>query len=317
MQNLSVKAVAQLSGLTPHLLRAWERRYAVVTPSRSKNGRRLYSEGDIQKLKLLAVLTSQGHSIGSLANLNLARLQKLFHDTADSATFDLLTSLLQSVQAFDLENIDRQILRARTGTPVKNFVTEIAAPLLMQVGKLVEQRKLDIAQEHALSALMRTHLGELLAQVQRTVDWNATYAARLPTLSFSTPEGDLHEFGILLSAILAGTLGFRFRYLGPNMPAESLAYAADATAADIVVIGLVNADSKRLVMPLRDYIAKFVSAMQKKPKQPLAVWIGGHCDFNIAAEKSPLPIHHVNSFSDLESRLEKLKIQSQRTRVDL
>ena len=52
MQGLSVKAVAQLSGVSAHTLRAWEKRHAVVGPLRV-NGRRVYSLADVDKLRLL------------------------------------------------------------------------------------------------------------------------------------------------------------------------------------------------------------------------------------------------------------------------
>ena len=48
-----VRLVALRTGLTPHLLRAWERRYGVVTPGRSEGGQRLYSDLDIERLTSL------------------------------------------------------------------------------------------------------------------------------------------------------------------------------------------------------------------------------------------------------------------------
>src|SRR5580700_2846659 len=64
-----VQVVVRQTGLTPHLLRAWEKRYAAVHPTRSESGRRVYSDLDLRRLKLLSRITKQGHPIGSVATL--------------------------------------------------------------------------------------------------------------------------------------------------------------------------------------------------------------------------------------------------------
>ncbi|MDH3694320.1 MAG: MerR family transcriptional regulator [Gammaproteobacteria bacterium] len=72
----SIGAVAKLTGLSPQLIRAWELRYAVVTPNRSEKNRRLYSQTDVDKLRLLKTLTETGQPISTLAKLSLAQLNK-------------------------------------------------------------------------------------------------------------------------------------------------------------------------------------------------------------------------------------------------
>ena len=42
-----IGAVARLTGLSDHTIRAWERRYGAVVARRAANGRRVYTEGDI------------------------------------------------------------------------------------------------------------------------------------------------------------------------------------------------------------------------------------------------------------------------------
>ena len=55
-----VRVVAQRTGLSSHVLRAWERRYGVVAPHRTEGGQRLYSDADIERLSLLRTLTAAG-----------------------------------------------------------------------------------------------------------------------------------------------------------------------------------------------------------------------------------------------------------------
>jgi hypothetical protein len=48
-----MRLVVLRTGLTPDLLRAWEKRYGVVTPIRSRGGQRLYSDADVERLSQL------------------------------------------------------------------------------------------------------------------------------------------------------------------------------------------------------------------------------------------------------------------------
>jgi DNA-binding transcriptional MerR regulator len=72
-----IKVVSQMTGLSVHVIRAWEKRYNVVEPDRTDTNRRLYSEEDIEKLKLLNDAVHHGHHIGGIANLSLLELKKL------------------------------------------------------------------------------------------------------------------------------------------------------------------------------------------------------------------------------------------------
>ena len=67
--------VSRITGIGTETLRAWERRYSAVTPSRSESGDRKYSRDDVAKLLLLKSLVDAGISIGSVAKLSLDELK--------------------------------------------------------------------------------------------------------------------------------------------------------------------------------------------------------------------------------------------------
>jgi DNA-binding transcriptional MerR regulator len=316
--GLSVKAVSRLSGVTAHTLRAWERRYAVVEPLRSENGRRVYTLADVDKLKLLGRLVELGHSIGNLARLGPKELKSLVNrsepgsesNAADHAQGNARVEaqrerLLSALRALDFDELDRRILEARLDCPARTFVLDVASPLMTEVGALVAAGKLDITQEHAFSAILRNHLGELLALAQKLSRPAQSGDRGLPKLLFSTPEGDLHEFGILLAAILSGFRGFTFRFLGPNMPAEQLAKAASDTGSTVVVLGSVKADSQRLVHPLKQYVRILSKRLESSRSRDIAVWIGGYCDFDPKTEKFDSPLIHSESLHAFDVQLER------------
>ena len=55
-----LRTAARLTGLSPELLRAWERRHGVVEPFRTPGGTRRYSDEDLARLGLIQELTSAG-----------------------------------------------------------------------------------------------------------------------------------------------------------------------------------------------------------------------------------------------------------------
>src|ERR1051325_10259037 len=50
---LRIGELSRRSGVSPELLRAWERRYELLTPSRSEGGLRLYSESDLERVRAM------------------------------------------------------------------------------------------------------------------------------------------------------------------------------------------------------------------------------------------------------------------------
>src|SRR5918999_1138203 len=75
-----IGVVADRTGLSPDLLRGWERRYRAVEPSRSADGQRTYSDADIERLRLLRLATAAGRSIRQVARLASDELAQLVRE---------------------------------------------------------------------------------------------------------------------------------------------------------------------------------------------------------------------------------------------
>src|SRR6185503_7274753 len=85
-----MRVVTRRTGLSADLLRAWERRYKVVKPSRSEGGQRLYSDADIERLRLLYRATLDGRRLGQVAELSPQDLSALVrHDAQADAAAEL------------------------------------------------------------------------------------------------------------------------------------------------------------------------------------------------------------------------------------
>lgn len=82
----AIKAVAQRTGLSAHVIRLWEKRYGAVIPERTNTNRRLYSDEQIERISRLRDITQNGHSIGNVAKLPTEKLRELAKESLPTKT---------------------------------------------------------------------------------------------------------------------------------------------------------------------------------------------------------------------------------------
>jgi DNA-binding transcriptional MerR regulator len=120
-------AVARMIRMPVATLRIWERRYQVAAPVTSATGHRLYSAADVQRLALVKQLTELGHSIGSIAGLDVERLRQVAatHATTLAGSRVLpapgpqLPWRVVVVGAALLRRLQRPTLQRRLGRPLE------------------------------------------------------------------------------------------------------------------------------------------------------------------------------------------------------
>jgi MerR family transcriptional regulator, light-induced transcriptional regulator len=259
-----VRLVALRTGLSPHVLRAWERRYGVVTPTRSEGGQRLYSELDIERLRRLRRLSGRGHSISRIASLDLEQLARLDQETAVEATApqmpasvgadgpdadesarELTLAALRAVREFAPRELDALLQRAVVTLGVPPFLDRVVAPLLKAIGHGWTVQSVSVAQEHMGTAVIRRLLGWLLGVYQAGPD--------APRMVVATPPGEGHELGALMVAVSAAAEGWSVTYLGPDLPVPDLLAAARQTGARALGLSLIHrSDPSAAVTSLRE-----------------------------------------------------------------
>src|SRR6187431_896410 len=243
-----IGAAARLAGVSTHALRVWERRYGVPTPGRSEGGARLYSDAEVDRLRLFKRAVDRGHAIGQIATLGQTELERLAGGPSTVAAGraetagELLDEFVKAVSSFDAAHAERLLERARVLLSARELVLEILAPLLARVGQAWLKGELCTASEHVASTLVREHATRVLRQIP------ADAGAEL--LLVSTPAAELHELGALLAASVAKIHGYDVLYLGPNLPAAEIARAARVARADLVAISIVALDSQAAAIEL-------------------------------------------------------------------
>jgi len=229
----SIRVVARRTGLGTHQIRAWERRYGAVVPQRSAGGHRLYSEADIERLRLLHRLTNAGHPIGQLARLSPEALGALAHSIPPDPPLaaEALVRCLAGANRLDPAALDLELNRAHAELGHHVLVDQLLTPLLTQTGLLWQQGTLPIAVEHLITEVVRSFLGRLQA--------SAAPPPEAPLLVATTPAGQRHELGALLAAHAALSAGWRAVFLGPDLPAEEIAFACRRSGARALALSLV------------------------------------------------------------------------------
>lgn len=257
----SIKAITTLTGLSAETLRAWERRYSGITPARSDNGRRVYSQQDLEKLTLLARLTRSGHTISKIAGLDCEALRSLQQSQAlhKDAPDPLLDQVIEAVTDYRIDRCEQLLKRALVASEPLEYARDILLPALKKVGELWHEEKLSIAQEHMFTSCVTRIVFSMVNNLQ-----NASTSS--PAILFATPSGEPHECGILLSCLLAAAQQYRCFYLGGNLPGKDIVEAAHHLQPDIIVIGLVKTPPEPATIEQLQIVLN---------ANETAVWIGG------------------------------------------
>lgn len=261
-----IRTVARLTGLTPDLIRAWERRYAVVAPLRGPRGARLYGPDDVARLEVLARVVDSGRSIGDVAHLSVGDLEELLPGSdiapGSASTTEPLPAvdeLLAAVEQLDMVRFEGGLGRALLALGATAFAEEIALPLIREVGARWSAGRLSIGQEHLVTSSLRSLLGSLV-RARRDPD--------AASIALTTVSGEHHELGLLLVAVLAAEQGIRVHMLGTDLPAPDIVATARRLEADVVGLSFIAAEN-------REAATLALAQIQKGLPQQVRIWAGG------------------------------------------
>lgn len=241
-----IKAVAKITGLSQHVIRAWEKRYHAVTPSRSESNRRLYRSEDVDRLILFKRAIEAGYSIGNIAALETSEIKRLVSQvtgtsqnlnspTPSKRTHEninqFLEETLQAVKDLNPKKLENILLTTsmRFSQPV--LIDGFIIPFLQKIGNLWQEGKIRIYHEHLVTAVIKTFLVDLMNK--------SISPENAPSVIATTPTGQFHEFGALIAALTAANAGCQVTYLGPNLPAEEIAAAAIDKKSVVILLSIV------------------------------------------------------------------------------
>jgi len=286
----SVGATARLTGLSPDVLRAWERRYEVVVPVRTEGGTRRYRASDLERLRLVKAAVDAGHRIGEVVKLDPAELERRIAASAPprGTSVDDALAALERLNGGKAERLISAQLAALGPT---QFVNQFALPLLHAMGDGWANQRLCIASEHLGSALLRSLLGSALRPGASHRD--------APVVVFATLPGERHELGLLIAALIALGAGANPLYLGSDLPIDELIRAVEMSRASALALSLVALDPEAASSALR--------TLRSGLPPRVEIWIGGaHTEDVEMPERS----QRIDSLPQLERHVELLLVRA-------
>ena len=309
-----IRLVANRTGLTVDLIRAWEKRYHVVEPARSDTQRRLYSDYDIERLRLIRIAKQNGRRLADVAPLTLEALRDVVSEDSryevsqdvqaeiyrpswtspleSSESADDIDALLFSVQTMDQHRFDQLLQEGLVKQSLPAFLQTVIGPLLSEIGESTRLGKMRIAHEHMATAHLRTFIGALR--------FRETYTGNEPKIVITTPTGQLHELGALMVAALVSVDGWLPVYLGPNTPADEIAACAMQSGARAVILSLTYpADDPRIPTEL--------TRLRSQLESNIPVFVGGSAASHHHELVNRLGLLSPKSLDDLRHSLNMLR----------
>lgn len=284
----SIRVVAQRTGLSMEVLRAWERRYGFPRPRRRDgSNRRVYAPEDVERLLRIRCALDAGYRIGDVVDKAPAELDALVRAEARRSAGapasprpeappvspraplpppgpvdprGSVVRMLELLAADDVGELERALRHAAEALGPRVFVAQVAHPFVVAVGQAWADGRLSVRHEHVASECVTTQLRRLLASYQDLVG--------SPTVLLTTLPDEHHALGLQMLAVHLATAGARPRLLGVSTPVHDIAEAARVLRADVVGLGVTEASdasrSRRAVVSLGAALLPRV-----------AIWVGG------------------------------------------
>ena len=305
IDNHPIGVAAERTGLSPHVLRVWERRYRAIEPTRTEGGRRLYSDADIERLRLMALATTAGRGISQVARLPTKELTRLVRDdeearrqvgasdrartacTTGAAEEDMVAAR-ERARALDAVGLERVLRRSAALAGAAAFLDTVATPLLKQIGDERDAGGLALGEEQLVLVALRRAIEGLVPILIGSGD--------APSLLVATPVGDRHEIEAVMATAVAAIENWRVTYLGPGVSVSEIADAAALHAAHAVSVTLPRAgDHDSLLGELR--------ALRVRLAARVPLLVGGAGALTIATELRGAGVTVIENLTDLRVAL--------------
>ncbi len=249
----TVKEAAARTGVGASLIRAWERRYGVVRPSRTEAGYRLYDDATIRVLLAMRSLIASGWTASEAAraiNAQEVAVDEIAGRPAAAGTAatpeerrraSLIARFVAAAETpspADTESALDEILASGSFEAV---VDDLVLPAAAALGDAWAAGRLSVAAEHAASAAVARRLATVFQ------------AARMPGTTLvvvGLGPGARHELGALAFAAALRRRAVGVMYLGPDVTVNGWVDALTRTRARAAVIGAVTTAEAESAAPV-------------------------------------------------------------------
>lgn len=315
----NTKAVVHQTSVPAPTLRAWERRYGILTPRRGENDYRLYSERDIATVSWLRERVEAGMTISqAIALLKSIEPKKrrgkrpltppqlagreqgapTAQETTSAgvgrlALEDLGAALIDHFIALDEVSARRVLAQALSVHTLEDVCLNLFTPVLAKIGRLWSEGAISVSIEHFASSTIRWQLENLFHV--------APNGQSGPLVLVGAAPSELHEIGGLMVALFLRRAGIRVVYLGQRVEPQSLAQTALSSHAAAVALSAAQRAQAQELIALR-------ASLSRQLNPPPLFFFGGQGfsdDEELAREAgdSLLVANAVDAAREIQTRL--------------
>jgi len=215
-------------GVSPELLRAWERRYALLQPIRTEGGFRLYTDDDAARVERMKRALDEGLSAAEAARRALAQ-----EGSPERALDGARERLVAAAKVYDEATVHAILDQALAGFSLEPVLRDLVLPALREIGTEWESGQLEIGQEHFASSLVR----ERLLSLARL--WGRGGG---PLAILACAPGERHDIGLIAFGLVLRSHGWRILFLGADTPIATLRRAVETTDPRLVVVAAMDGE---------------------------------------------------------------------------
>lgn len=256
-RKYSIKELEHLSGIKAHTIRAWESRYALISPERTETNIRYYTDSDLKRLLNVAVLVQGGARISKVAEMTDAEMKEAVVNTGNyEANFNSYVNALKAAMLdYNDQAFDAVVSRCIIKYGAEKALLQIVGAFIKEVGLLWQVGAIRVSHEHFASNLLKMKLFSLVDQAIRDRSGSAKggYVLYLPA-------NELHELSLLYLYYVLVSKGHRVIYLGQDIPLSYLPEVTNKT-------GIVNFVSVFTTSPhvtqVTEYLQQIVEVFPK------------------------------------------------------
>jgi DNA-binding transcriptional MerR regulator len=236
---LRIGELGKRAGVSPALLRAWERRYGLVRPTRSAGGLRLYSPADVERVRLMRQHLAEGLAAAEAAALASRAVIGEAADPAALPSAALRDDLADALDRFDEPRAQAILDRLLAVATVDTLLRDVVLPYLHELGERWARGEASVAQEHFASSVLR---GRLLGLAR---GWGQGLG---PAAVLACLPDEQHDLGLITFGLALRARGWRIVYLGTDTPIETVEEVSRRLDPSLVVLVAVSSDRVQPVL---------------------------------------------------------------------
>jgi DNA-binding transcriptional MerR regulator len=241
MAQRRIGEMARRVGVSPELLRAWERRYGLLEPVRTEAGYRLYSEEDERRVREMVRLVDSGVSPQQAASTVRSSSAERSPEPPGRSPDAEAGELREALARFDEAAADAALDRVFASYSLEAVLGRVILPVLDDLGERWANGTATVAEEHFASNLIR---GRLLGLAR---GWDAGAG---PRAVLACPAGERHDLGLVAFGLALRSQGWRITFLGADTPAESLAQTVKRLRPAVVVLSATASEPLSNMPPI-------------------------------------------------------------------